>query len=152
MRILVAEDTLESRELLTELLRNGGHTVTAVCNGREALAAIEKDHFEVVFMDEQMPLKNGLEATRAIRQRALPIAKQPIIIGMSGNTAESDQQRCLEAGMDAFMPKPIGVAELLGLLAVLSRRSGAHGDTTEEHSSVGDRSHRAYSRQKGKAN
>lgn len=151
MRILIAEDTVESRELLAELLRNGGHTVTAVCNGREAIAALDKDQFDVVFMDEQMPVKNGLEATRAIRQRHSH-GKRPIIIGMSGNTADSDQRRCLDAGMDAFMPKPIGVAELLGLLAVLSRRSGSRADSTQDSSS-GDRGHRSHSsRHKHKAN
>jgi CheY-like chemotaxis protein/HPt (histidine-containing phosphotransfer) domain-containing protein len=122
MRILVAEDSPESRELLTDLLRNGGHTVVGVCNGREALEALEKDRFEVVFMDEQMPVMNGIEATHAIRERTLSHGKRPIIIGMSGNTAESDERRCLEAGMDAFLPKPIGMPELLGLLAVLARR------------------------------
>lgn len=122
MRILVAEDSPESRELLSELLRNGGHTVVGVSNGREALDALEKDRFEVVFMDEQMPVMNGIETTHAIRKKSLSQGKRPIIIGMSGNTAECDERRCLDAGMDAFLPKPIGMAELLGLLAALSRR------------------------------
>ncbi len=122
MRILVAEDTPESRELLVELLRNGGHTVLGVSNGREALDALEKDRFEVVFMDEQMPELSGIEATYAIRKKSLTHGKRPIIIGMSGNTSEADERRCLEAGMDAFLPKPIGMAELLAMLAVLSRR------------------------------
>lgn len=122
MRILVAEDSLESRELLTDLLRNGGHTVVAVCNGREVIDALEKDRFEVVFMDEQMPMMNGIEATRAIRKKSLSHGKRPIIIGMSGNSAESDERRFLDAGMDAFLPKPVGMSELLGLLAVLARR------------------------------
>lgn len=122
MRILVAEDSADSRELLIELLRNGGHTVAAVCNGREALEALEKDRFDVVFMDEQMPVLNGIETTHAIRKKSLFDGKRPIIIGMSGNTAESDERRCLDAGMDAFLPKPIGMAELLAMLAVLARR------------------------------
>jgi CheY-like chemotaxis protein/HPt (histidine-containing phosphotransfer) domain-containing protein len=122
MRILVAEDTTESRELLVELLRNGGHTVVGVCNGREALDALEKDRFEVVFMDEQMPVMDGIEATHAIRKRSLAHGKRPIIIGMSGNTSEADERRCLDAGMDSFLPKPIGMAELLAMLAALARR------------------------------
>jgi len=122
MRILVAEDTLESRELLIDLLRNGGHTVVGVANGREAIQAAEKEPFEVIFMDEQMPSMNGTDAARAIRQTAARHGKRPIIVGMSGNTAEADERRCLEAGMDAFLPKPIGMPELLGMLAVLSRR------------------------------
>jgi len=122
MRILVAEDSLESRELLIELLRNGGHTVVGVGNGREALDALEKDRFEVVFMDEQMPVLNGIEATHAIRKRSVSHGKRPIIIGMSGNTSETDERRCLDAGMDSFLPKPIGMAELLAMLAALARR------------------------------
>ena len=122
MRILVAEDTTESRELLIELLRNGGHTVVGVCNGREALDALEKDRFEIVFMDEQMPIMDGIEATHAIRKRSLAHGKRPIIIGMSGNTSEVDERRCLDAGMDSFLPKPIGMAQLLAMLAALARR------------------------------
>jgi len=122
MRILVAEDTTESRELLVELLRNGGHTVVGVCNGREALDALDQDRFEVVFMDEQMPVMDGIEATHAIRKKSLAHGKRPIIIGMSGNTSEVDERRCLDAGMDSFLPKPIGMAELLAMLAALARR------------------------------
>lgn len=122
MRILVAEDAAEGRELLIELLRHGGHTVAGVSNGREALDALDQNPCEVVFMDEEMPLVNGLEATRAIRQRKYAHGKRPIIIGMSGNAAESDERRCLDAGMDAFMPKPIRMPEVLAMLAALSRR------------------------------
>jgi len=121
MRILVAEDTAESRELLVELLRHGGHTVAGVSNGREALDALDQNPYEVVFMDEEMPLVNGLDTTRRIRQRKY--GRRPIIIGMSGNTSESDERRCLDAGMDAFMSKPIRMTEVLAMLAMLSRRA-----------------------------
>jgi CheY-like chemotaxis protein len=129
MRILVAEDTAESRELLIELLRHGGHTVAGVSNGREALEALEQNPYEVVFMDEEMPLANGLDTTRTIRRRKY--GKRPIIIGMSGNTAESDERRCLDAGMDAFMSKPIRMPEVLAMLAVLSRRPAQAGSLSE---------------------
>lgn len=122
MRILVAEDSPDSRQLLMDLLRNGGHSVAGVCNGREALDALEKDRFDVVFMDDQMPVMSGVEAAHAIRRQSLSQGKRPIIIGMSGNTAETDERRCLDAGMDAFLPKPIGMPELFGMLAVLARR------------------------------
>lgn len=130
MRILVAEDSPDSRELLIMLLRNAGHTVVGVCDGREALAAIEKENFEVVFMDEEMPAMSGLEATRAIRRKIPPQGKPPIIIGVSGNTAEADERRCLDAGMDAFLPKPIGMAALFGTLAAVSRRTQATSPAT----------------------
>lgn len=121
MHILIADDDTGSRELLTELLRHGGHSVTAVPDGRESLAALAKDTFEIVLMDEEMPGMGGLEATRAILQATAPGQKRPIIVGISGNSTEEDEQRCLAAGMDAFLAKPVRAAELFSLLAALSR-------------------------------
>jgi two-component system sensor histidine kinase/response regulator len=123
MRILVADDDAGNRELLTELLRHSGHSVTTALDGHEALAAIAKDSFEVVLMDEEMPGMSGLEATREILKRTLPGQKRPIIVGISGNSTLDDEARCLEAGMDAFFAKPVRAAELFSLLAVLSRHS-----------------------------
>jgi len=125
MHILIADDDAGSRELLTELLRHGGHSVTAVPDGRESLAAVAKDTFEIVLMDEEMPGMTGLEATRAILQATPPGHKRPIIVGISGNSTEEDEQRCLAAGMDAFLAKPVRAAELFSLLAALARREAA---------------------------
>jgi two-component system, sensor histidine kinase and response regulator len=122
MHILIADDDQANRELLTELLHNGGHSVTAVRNGTEALAAVAKGGYEVVLMDEQMPDMNGLEATRAILQRTAAGEKRPIIVGISGNGTKEDEERCLAAGMDAFVAKPVRAAELFSVLAVLARR------------------------------
>jgi len=122
MHILVADDDTGSRELLTELLRHSGHSVTAVVDGREALAAMTKDTFEIVLMDEEMPGMGGLEATRAILQGTAAGQKRPIIVGISGNSTREDEQRCLAAGMDAFFAKPVRAAELFSLLAALARR------------------------------
>jgi two-component system, sensor histidine kinase and response regulator len=123
MRILVADDDAGNRELLTELLRHSGHSVTTALDGREVLAAIAKGDFEVILMDEEMPVMNGLETTRAILQGAPPGQKRPIIVGLSGNSTEDDEARCLAAGMDAFFAKPVRASELFSLLAALSRRS-----------------------------
>jgi CheY-like chemotaxis protein/HPt (histidine-containing phosphotransfer) domain-containing protein len=127
MHILVADDDAGSRELLTELLRHSGHSATAVTNGHEVLAALSKDNFEVVLMDEEMPGMNGLEATRAILEATAPGQKRPIIVGISGNSTTEDEQRCLAAGMDAFFAKPVRAAELFSLLAVLARRHQPSG-------------------------
>ena len=127
MHILVADDDTGSRELLTELLRHSGHSVTAVLDGREALAAMTKDTFEIVLMDEEMPGMSGIEATRAILERTAPGQKRPIIVGISGNSTPEDEQRCLAAGMDAFFAKPVRAAELFSLLAMLARRSQPTG-------------------------
>jgi CheY-like chemotaxis protein/HPt (histidine-containing phosphotransfer) domain-containing protein len=123
MRILVADDDAGNRELLTELLRHSGHSVITALDGREALAAIARDNFEVVLMDEEMPGMSGLEATQEILRGTRPGQKRPIIVGISGNSTEEDEKRCLAAGMDAFFAKPVRAAELFSLLAVLSRRS-----------------------------
>jgi two-component system, sensor histidine kinase and response regulator len=125
MRILVADDDASNRELLTELLRNGGHSVTTVLDGREALAAIAKEKFEVVLLDEEMPRMSGLETARAIVQSFKPGEKRPILVGISGNSTKEDEARCLEAGMDAFFAKPVRAAELFSILAMLTRRSSA---------------------------
>jgi CheY-like chemotaxis protein/HPt (histidine-containing phosphotransfer) domain-containing protein len=122
MRILVADDDPTNRELLTELLISGGHSVTTVLDGREVLAALAKEQFEVVLMDEEMPRMSGLEAARAIVAATKPGERRPIIVGISGNATKEDEARCLEAGMDAFFPKPVRAAELFSVLAVLARR------------------------------
>jgi two-component system, sensor histidine kinase and response regulator len=128
MQILVADDDAGSRELLTEMLRHSGHSVTAVLNGREALDALARNRFEVVLMDEEMPVMSGIEATRAILRASVAGEKRPIIIGISGNNTAEDEKRCLEAGMDAFFAKPIRMAELFSVLAVLSRREAAFAE------------------------
>jgi two-component system, sensor histidine kinase and response regulator len=116
MRILVAEDDVANRELLVELLRSRGHFVAGVCDGREALAALEKENFEIVFMDQEMPVMGGIDAARAIHRMNFPGGQRPIIVGMSGNVAEADERHCLEAGMDTFLGKPISISEITGML------------------------------------
>ena len=123
MRILVTEDEDTTRELLTELLQKSGHTVTGARDGREAVAALERGEFEIVFMDQEMPGMSGIEATRAIHQQQALGGKRPVIVGLSGNGTETDEKLCLAAGMDAFLAKPVRMGELFSLLAVLARRS-----------------------------
>ncbi|HXQ25378.1 MAG TPA: response regulator [Candidatus Acidoferrales bacterium] len=123
MRILVTDDEDATRELLTELLQKSGHTVTSVRTGREAVAAVECGEFEVVFMDEEMPGMSGIEATREIHRQQVSGGRRPIIVGLSGNGTEADEKRCLVAGMDAFLAKPVRMGELFSLLAVLARHS-----------------------------
>ena len=125
MRILVAEDSADNRDLLTSVLQNRGHSVTGVCNGREALAALEHANFELIFMDEEMPGMGGIEATRAIRaigENPTSIGNRPIIVGVSGNNTEADEKRCLDAGMDAFLAKPVGIRDVFRLIDLLARQ------------------------------
>jgi CheY-like chemotaxis protein len=106
MRILIAEDNEASRELLTELLVLLGHGVVAAADGREALAALKKNTFGVVLMDQQMPRMDGLATAREIRRRECGSGKRVAIIGISGNATAEDEQSCRDAGMDAFLAKP----------------------------------------------
>ena len=112
LRVLLAEDTDVNRELVIELLRKRGHSVEAVENGREALAAVTKDRFDVVLMDEQMPEMDGLEATRAIRAQEAATGKHQIIIGLTGNVTDEDNERRIAAGMDGFLAKPFDMYAL----------------------------------------
>jgi signal transduction histidine kinase/CheY-like chemotaxis protein/HPt (histidine-containing phosphotransfer) domain-containing protein len=116
LRILVAEDMDVNRELVTELLEKRGHTVVGVGDGRAALAALAKQPFDVVLMDEQMPGMDGLEATRAIRQMESSSEKHQIIIGLTGNVAEEDKKRRLEAGMDGAIAKPFDMHALFQMV------------------------------------
>jgi signal transduction histidine kinase/CheY-like chemotaxis protein len=114
LRVLVTEDTEINRELVLELLKKRGHTVSSAADGLEALAALERAHFDVVLMDEEMPRMNGLEATRAIRKLEATSGRHVRIIGLTGNATYEDERRCLDAGMDAFITKPVRMDKLYG--------------------------------------
>jgi signal transduction histidine kinase len=111
LRILLAEDIPVNRELTVALIKKRGHRIQAVENGREAVAAWKQHPFDVILMDEGMPEMNGIDATRAIRQQEAA-GKHTIIIGLTGNATEGDRARCVAAGMDACLGKPVHFAEL----------------------------------------
>ncbi len=94
------------------LLERHGHAITVVGNGREALAAVEAQEFDVVLMDVQMPELDGLEATAAIRRRERSGGRHVPIIAMTAHALKGDRERCLEAGMDDYVSKPIRSREL----------------------------------------
>ncbi len=134
MHILVADDDASNRELMTELLRHSGHSVTTVRDGRQVLDALAKEPFEVVLLDEEMPNMSGLEAARAIVEGCKPGERRPILVGISGNATKEDEERCLAAGMDAFFAKPVRAAELFSVLAMLARRSAASTEPAQPES------------------
>lgn len=123
MRILIADDNAINRELLIEVLSARGHSVTGACDGLAVLAAAEKENFEVVLMDEEMPAMGGIEATRAMREKDLNGRNRPIIVGVSGNSTDADKKRCLSAGMDAFLAKPVPLEQLLEVIDFYGRAS-----------------------------
>jgi CheY-like chemotaxis protein len=115
-RILLAEDDPTSQLVALAMLQKLGYKAEAVANGAEALDAVRKSRYDLVFMDCQMPEIDGYEATRRIRSLSAGIRTAPII-AMTANALEGDRQRCLEAGMDDYVTKPIELEALAGTIA-----------------------------------
>jgi two-component system sensor kinase len=107
LRILLAEDGLVNQQVACRLLELRGHSVTVTGNGRQALAALENGNFDLVLMDVQMPEMDGFETTAAIRLREQLTGGHIPIIAMTAHAMKGDRERCLSAGMDGYLPKPI---------------------------------------------
>jgi signal transduction histidine kinase/FixJ family two-component response regulator len=112
LRILLAEDTAVIRKVATHMLRERGHKVVAVRNGREALDKLQQQEFDVVLMDAEMPKVNGIDATRAIRQQEKDTGGHLPVVAMTAYASEAERNRCLSAGMDSCLAKPFGPEEL----------------------------------------
>jgi CheY-like chemotaxis protein len=110
LRILIAEDNEINLKLMGLMLKQLGFSFDVVKNGQEAVDSIKEQAFDLIFMDVQMPVKNGLEATEEIRK--LPQGGQLIIIGLSANAFEDDQNKAIKAGMDDYLTKPLRLAVL----------------------------------------
>jgi CheY-like chemotaxis protein len=116
LRILVAEDNAVNQKLALRLLSQLGYHADVAGNGLEAIAALERQRYDVVLMDVQMPELDGLEATRQICQR-WPRDARPQIVAMTANAMQGDRELCLGAGMDDYISKPIHTDELVAALA-----------------------------------
>ncbi len=106
LRVLLAEDNQINAILTIALVRKAGHHVVAACNGEEVLEKLNRGHYDLILMDMRMPGLDGLETTRLIRARDDDLASIPII-GLTANAMEEDRRRCLDAGMDDFLTKPV---------------------------------------------
>ena len=112
LRVLLAEDSIVNQKLAMALLEKEGHVVVVANNGREALAALESHDVNLVLMDVQMPEMDGLEATAAIRAKERQSGEHIPIIAITAHALTGDRQRCLDAGMDDYVAKPIHASEL----------------------------------------
>jgi two-component system sensor histidine kinase/response regulator len=123
LRVLLAEDNAVNQRLAVRLLEKRGHRVVVANNGREAVEALEKESFDLVFMDVQMPEMDGLEATAAIREKEKSSGVHQPIIALTAHAMKGDREKCLAGGMDGYLTKPIRPQELEEILQdYVSRR------------------------------
>jgi signal transduction histidine kinase/CheY-like chemotaxis protein len=118
-RILLAEDNAVNQVLAIRLLEKRGYVVSLAGDGRAALTALEKDSFDLVLMDIQMPGMDGFEATSAIREKEKTTGAHIPIIAMTAHALKGDQERCIAAGMDGYVSKPIRTSELFSAIEKL---------------------------------
>jgi PAS domain S-box-containing protein len=127
LRILLAEDNAVNQKLAIHLLAKRGHAVVVANNGLEAVETLEREAFDVVLMDVQMPEMGGFEATAAVRAREQSRGTRVPIVAMTAHAMKGDRERCLEAGMDAYVSKPLQPKELFTVVENLFKppNSGA---------------------------
>jgi PAS domain S-box-containing protein len=133
MKVLLAEDNAVNRTLATRLLQKHGHTVVVVENGRQALEALERETVDLVLMDVQMPEMDGLEATEAIREKEKKTGDHLPIIALTAHAMKGDREKCLAAGTDDYLTKPIRTADLF---AAVERLTHAKTIATAEATSA----------------
>lgn len=120
-RILLVEDNIVNQRVAAHMLKRAGYSVSIACNGKEALGALQKASFDLVLMDAQMPEMDGFEATQRIRNGEAGDRRIPIV-AMTAHAMKGDRERCLEAGMDGYIAKPISSVDLLRLVEEKCRR------------------------------
>ena len=140
LHVLLAEDNVVNQKLVMRMLEKWGHTVTVVSTGQEALTALAQQSFDLVLMDVQMPEMDGLEATAAIRAQECVSGTHVPIIAMTANAMQGDAERCLAAGTDAYIAKPMRLEDLYTAINQLLLPEAR--TTSEQHKeSVREKSH-----------
>jgi signal transduction histidine kinase/DNA-binding NarL/FixJ family response regulator/HPt (histidine-containing phosphotransfer) domain-containing protein len=143
LRILLAEDIVINQKLVTTMLERMGYRADVVANGREAMEAVQRRDYDIVFMDMRMPEMDGLEATRKICAR-LAVEHQPRIIALTANAMSDDREACLAAGMQDYLSKPIKIGDLKAAIRrAIDARDNADGDASEAVHDTPDRPHAA---------
>ncbi|MFA9454528.1 MAG: response regulator, partial [Candidatus Aminicenantaceae bacterium] len=115
-RVLVADDNIVNRKVVHYMLEKKGHQVISVQDGKEALNALDSNIVDLILMDVQMPVMNGIEATQAIREKEQGGSVHTPIIALTAHAMKGDRERCLEAGMDDYLPKPINPDSLFATM------------------------------------
>jgi PAS domain S-box-containing protein len=130
LRVLLAEDNPVNQEVALRLLERRGHSVIVAENGRQALTAIERHKFDLVLMDVQMPEMGGLEATQLIREKEKSTGEHLPILAMTAHAMQGDRERCIAAGMDGYLAKPIDPKSFLQTVEGIKQRAEQTSDTT----------------------
>jgi CheY-like chemotaxis protein len=130
--VLLAEDNLVNQQVALQMLARLGCTAVAVEDGAQAVAAVQRDAYDLVLMDVQMPTMDGFEAASVIRRAEEGTGRRLAILAMTAHAREGDRQRCLAAGMDGYVSKPVKMDELARALAPWSRTAGASTPATPE--------------------
>jgi CheY-like chemotaxis protein len=133
LRILLAEDNVVNQRVVTGILEKRGHEVVVVSDGREAIRAVQCKPFDVILMDVQMPVMDGLEATTAIREFEQPLGRKTPIVALTARAMQGDREICLAAGMESYLSKPIQPRELMETIdAVINDEAGAQNSSNIE--------------------
>jgi two-component system, sensor histidine kinase and response regulator len=137
MRILLAEDNFVNQKLAKRMLEKRNHSVTVVSNGKEALAELEKNSYDLVLMDMQMPEMDGFEATTLLRESEKVTGNHQPVVAMTAMAMIGDRDRCIAAGMDGYLSKPIRPQELDAVLDEYMDR-GSHSTATSRTTEVSE--------------
>ncbi len=137
LHILLAEDNLVNQKLAVKILERMGHSVSVAANGKRAIEALENGEFDLVLMDVQMPEMDGLEATRLIRESEKTTGSHVPIMAMTAYAMKEDEARCLEAGMDGYISKPIDTQGLFETIENLFEAAGGRDKAQPASSKVG---------------
>ena len=134
LQILLVEDNAVNQLVALRLLEKYGHTVTVAANGKKALSALDEQAYDLILMDVQMPEMNGWEATQAIREQEKTTGQHIPIVAMTAHAMKGDEEKCLAAGMDAYLTKPIRSQELLAILDDIGRNKAGSSTSAESTS------------------
>ncbi len=121
-RVLIVEDVPSQQKLLVTVLSKAGHVTATASSGSAAVDLFQREPFDIVLMDVQMPGMNGLDAMRAIRTCEESTRKRVSMVAITAHALPGDAERCLAAGADAYLRKPIRLVEMMGLLKQLVER------------------------------